>query len=140
MAEKMIGVERSISCLPLNLKRLGTKLEILIDTSLAPSAGSLRFTIGVLSRLRVIASNFVQDRLTRPMSEVERSFKTFPPLIWLNPLLRFDAFQSGTAGICAMLSRVDPSLPEHILETLQLLPQVRAGRKPIAGRDLRTAA
>lgn len=71
---------------------------------------------------------------------MERSFKTCRRLIWLNPLWRFDAFQSRTAGICAMLSCVDPSLPEHIPESLQLLPQVLAGRKPIAGRALCTAA
>ena len=72
--------------------------------------------------------------------EVERSFKTCRRLIWLNPLWRFDAFQSRTAGICAMLSCFDPSVPEHILESLQLLPQMRARRKPTAGRALRTAA
>ena len=72
--------------------------------------------------------------------KVERSFKTCRRLIWLNPLLRFDAFRSRTAGICAMLSRADPSLPEDILESLQLLPRVRSGRTPIAGRALRTAA
>ena len=71
---------------------------------------------------------------------MERSFKTCRRLIWLNPLWRFNAFQSRTAGIRAMLSCFDPSLPEHILEILQLPPQVRAGRKPIAGRALRTAA
>ena len=37
--------------------------------------------------------------------EMERLFKTCRPLIWLNPLLRFDAFLSRAAGICAMLSR-----------------------------------
>ena len=72
--------------------------------------------------------------------EVERSFKTCRRLTWLHPLLRFDAFQSRTAGICAMRSRAAPSLPEDILESPQLLPQVRAGRTPIAGRALRTAA
>ena len=63
--------------------------------------------------------------------EMERLHKSCRRLIWLNPLLRFDAFQPRAAGIRAMLPNVDLFLPAHNLESLKQLAQVLAG-----GRDL----
>ena len=60
--------------------------------------------------------------------EMERLHKSCRRLIWLNPLLRFDAFQPRAAGIRAMLPNVDLFLPAHNLDSLQGLAQVLAGR------------
>jgi uncharacterized protein len=59
--------------------------------------------------------------------EMERLHKSCRQLVWLNPLLRFDAFQPRAAGIRAMLPHVDRFLPAHNLESLQQLAQVLAG-------------
>ena len=47
-------------------------------------------------------------------------------MVWLNPLLRFDAFQPRAAGIKAMLPHVDLFLPTHNLESLEQLARALA--------------
>ncbi len=61
--------------------------------------------------------------------QMERLHKSCRRLIWLNPLLRFDAFEPRAAGIRAMLPNVDLFLPAHNLESLQQLAQVLAGSR-----------
>ena len=56
--------------------------------------------------------------------EMERLHKSCRRLVWLNPLLRFDAFQPRAAGIRAMLPHVDSFLPAHNLESLAQLAAV----------------
>ena len=67
--------------------------------------------------------------------EMERLRKSCRRLVWLNPLLRFDAFQPRAAGIQAMLPHVDLFLPAHNLESLEGLAHVLAGqgsaRRPV---------
>lgn len=58
--------------------------------------------------------------------EMERLHKSCRRLIWLNPLLRFDAFQPRAAGIKAMLPQVDAFLPAHNLDSLAQLARVLA--------------
>ena len=60
--------------------------------------------------------------------EMERLHKSCRRLIWLNPLLRFDAFEPRAGGIKAMLPHVDRFLPAHNLDSLAQLAQVLAGR------------
>ena len=59
--------------------------------------------------------------------EMERLHKSCRRLVWLNPLLRFEAFQPRAAGIRAMLPNVDLFLPAHNLESLESLARVLAG-------------
>ena len=59
--------------------------------------------------------------------EMERLHKSCRRLVWLNPLLRYDAFQPRAAGIQAMLPHVDLFLPAHNLESLEALARVLAG-------------
>lgn len=72
--------------------------------------------------------------------EMERLHKSCRRLIWLNPLLRFDAFEPRAGGIKAMLPHVDRFLPAHNLQTLAELAAVLAGdgaptpRSPQAAR------
>lgn len=68
--------------------------------------------------------------------EMERLHKSCRRLVWLNPLLRFAAFQPRAAGIRAMLPHVDAFLPAHNLDSLADLARVlgqRASRTPLAG-------
>jgi uncharacterized protein with von Willebrand factor type A (vWA) domain len=59
--------------------------------------------------------------------EMERLHKSCRKLIWLNPLLRFDAFQPRAAGIKAMLPNTDLFLPAHNLDSLERLGRVLGG-------------
>ena len=59
--------------------------------------------------------------------EMERLHKSCRKLVWLNPLLRFDAFEPRAAGIKAMLPHVDQFLPTHNLQSLAELAAVLAG-------------
>lgn len=68
--------------------------------------------------------------------EMERLHKSCRRLAWLNPLLRFAAFQPRAAGIRAMLPHVDAFLPAHNLDSLADLARVLAQRPlrgPLAG-------
>jgi hypothetical protein len=49
---------------------------------------------------------------------MERLRKSCRRLIWLNPLLRYEAFEAKPAGIQAMLPYVDEFLPAHNVESL----------------------
>lgn len=53
--------------------------------------------------------------------EMERLHRSCRRLIWLNPLLRFDAFEPKSAGIRAMLPHVDDFRPVHSLDSLAQL-------------------
>ncbi|MFO1271464.1 MAG: VWA domain-containing protein [Rubrivivax sp.] len=61
--------------------------------------------------------------------EMERLHKSCRRLVWLNPLLRFDAFEPKAGGIKAMLPHVDRFLPAHNIESLEQLAKVLAGRE-----------
>jgi uncharacterized protein len=61
--------------------------------------------------------------------EMERLHKSCERLVWLNPLLRFDAFQPRAAGIRAMLPNVDQFLPAHNLDSLHDLAAVLGARR-----------
>ena len=72
--------------------------------------------------------------------EMERLHKSCRRLVWLNPLLRFDAFEPRAGGIKAMLPHVDQFLPAHNLDSLQALAQVLAsGPDQTVDRALRSA-
>ena len=66
--------------------------------------------------------------------EMERLHKSCRKLVWLNPLLRFDAFAPRAAGIKAMLPHVDEFLPAHNLQSLRELAAVLAGSGTVARR------
>jgi uncharacterized protein with von Willebrand factor type A (vWA) domain len=51
-------------------------------------------------------------------AQMERLAKSCRRLVWLNPLLRYEAFEARPAGIRAMLPHVDDFLPVHNLESL----------------------
>lgn len=53
--------------------------------------------------------------------EIDRLHRSCRRLIWLNPLLRFDAFEAKAAGIRTMLPHVDELRPVHDLSSLASL-------------------
>jgi uncharacterized protein len=69
--------------------------------------------------------------------EMERLSLSCRRLIWLNPLLRYAAFEARPGGIRAMLPHVDLFLPVHNLSSLASLGAVLSGaghRQPSSGR------
>jgi uncharacterized protein with von Willebrand factor type A (vWA) domain len=56
--------------------------------------------------------------------QMERLRKSCHRLIWLNPLLRYAAFEAKPAGIQAMLPYVDDFLPAHNIQSLMDLARV----------------
>lgn len=60
--------------------------------------------------------------------EMERLSKSARRIVWLNPLLRYEAFEPRAAGIRAMLPYVDRFLPAHNLDSLAQLAAVLAGQ------------
>jgi uncharacterized protein with von Willebrand factor type A (vWA) domain len=59
--------------------------------------------------------------------EMERLAKSSESLIWLNPLLRYQAFEARAAGIKAILPYVDHFMPAHNLNSLEALAEVLSG-------------
>lgn len=51
-------------------------------------------------------------------AEIDRLHRSARRLIWLNPLLRYDAFEAKPAGIRALLPHVDEFRPVHNLNSL----------------------
>jgi len=54
-------------------------------------------------------------------AEMERLHKSCRRLIWLNPLLRYAAFEPKSAGVRVMLPHVDEFRPAHNLDSLTAL-------------------
>ncbi len=60
--------------------------------------------------------------------EIERLHKSCRRLIWLNPLLRFDAFEPRAIGMRAMLPHVDEFRPIHNLASMGELCAALSGK------------
>jgi hypothetical protein len=67
--------------------------------------------------------------------EMERLHKSCRRLIWLNPLLRYDAYEPKSQGARAIMPHVDEFRPVHNLESLADLTRVlsRPGRRRLEG-------
>ncbi len=62
--------------------------------------------------------------------EMERLHKSCRRLIWLNPLLRYDAFEAKSMGVKAMLPHVDDFRPIHNLASLADLAEALSREAP----------
>jgi uncharacterized protein len=71
----------------------------------------------------------VTDELAFELDRLKRSCRR---LIWLNPLLRFDAFEARASGIRAMLPHVHEFRPIHSLASMEELCRALSGEP--AGR------
>jgi len=84
---------------------------------------------------------FISDGLDRAAGQglgpvMERLHKSCRRLVWLNPLLRYEAFEPKSLGMKAILPHVDEFRPVHNLESLGHL--IEALSRP-AGRRLEAA-
>ena len=72
------------------------------------------------------------EGLTR---EIERLHKSCRRLIWLNPLLRYDAYEPKSLGAQAIMPHIDDFRPIHNLASLGELTDVLAhpGRRRMEG-------
>ena len=59
--------------------------------------------------------------------EIDRLHRSCKRLIWLNPLLRFQAFEARAKGVQAMLPHVDELRPIHNLESMKELVRALSG-------------
>jgi hypothetical protein len=69
---------------------------------------------------------FISDGLDREAGhglakEMDRLHKSCRRLVWLNPLLRYEAFEPRSLGMRAILPHVDEFRPVHSLESLEAL-------------------
>jgi hypothetical protein len=69
-------------------------------------------------------------------AQTERLAKSCRRLVWLNPLLRYDAFEPKARGIRAMLPHVDLFLPVHNIESLEQLARTLVEPAPQRGQDV----
>ncbi len=69
--------------------------------------------------------------------ETDRLRRSCGRLVWLNPLLRFDAFQARAGGIRAMLPHVDEFRPIHSLASMEALVRALAGSGERSGDPAR---
>lgn len=77
------------------------------------------------------------ETLAQEMGRLQRSCLR---LVWLNPLLRYSAFEPRARGIRAMLPYVDDFRPVHDLASLEaLVAALAAPPVPFAGRKLLAA-
>jgi uncharacterized protein len=69
---------------------------------------------------------FISDGLERRLSddlhhEMDRLHRSARRVVWLNPLLRYDAFEAKASGILALLPHVDEFRPIHSLQSMKAL-------------------
>ncbi len=83
---------------------------------------------------------FISDGLDRDSGEgltreIERLHKSCRRLIWLNPLLRYDAYEPKSLGAQAIMPHIDDFRPIHNLASLGELAEAlaRPGRRRMAG-------
>lgn len=67
--------------------------------------------------------------------EMERLSKSCRRLVWLNPLLRYEAFEPKARGIRAMLPHVDEFLPVHNIDSLHELARTLSRTTPRTGKQ-----
>ena len=67
--------------------------------------------------------------------QMERLRLSARRLIWINPLLRWDAFAPKARGIAAMLPHVDSFRAGHSIASLEALAQVVSSRDDVGDRD-----
>jgi uncharacterized protein with von Willebrand factor type A (vWA) domain len=77
-----------------------------------------RRVLGQDASTLLITDGLERDNVDRLEVEMERLAKSSRRLIWVNPLLRFDAFAAKAGGIRAMLPHVDSFRPIHNLASM----------------------
>lgn len=76
----------------------------------------------------LISDGLERDDVCALDSEMERLQKSCRKLVWLNPLMRFEAFEPRARGVRTMLAHVDEFRPVHSLASLETLCAALDGR------------
>jgi uncharacterized protein with von Willebrand factor type A (vWA) domain len=93
-----------------------------IGTSLAAFNKSwARRVLGQGAIVLLITDGLERDPGDRLGFEMDRLHRSCRRLIWLNPLLRYEAFEAKASGIRAMLPHVDEVRPIHNLNSMEEL-------------------
>src|SRR5271157_6211142 len=88
-----------------------------------------RRVLGQGAIMLLITDGLERDSIDRLEVEMERLAKSSRRVIWVNPLLRFDAFAAKAGGIRAMLPHVDSFRPIHNLASMADLCQALSGAR-----------
>ncbi len=94
----------------------------------------------VLSRpatVVLLTDGLERDRDSGLGFEMARLRRSCHRLVWINPLLRFDAFEPRAQGIREMIRHVDEFRPGHSLDSLRALADGLSGafRVPVNDRQ-----
>jgi hypothetical protein len=80
-----------------------------------------RRLLGRSAGVLLVTDGLERDESGALAEEMARLHRACRPLIWLNPLLRYEGFSPSATGIAAMRPHVDAFLPAHNLESLESL-------------------
>ncbi len=83
-----------------------------------------RRVLGQGAVLLLISDGLDRDNAEGLSGEIERLHKSCRRLIWLNPLLRYDAYEPKSMGAKAMIGHVDDFRTIHNLQSLSELSKV----------------
>ena len=92
-----------------------------------------RRVLGQGAVVLLISDGLDRDNADGLAGEIERLHKSCRRLIWLNPLLRYDAYEPKSMGAKAMIAHVDDFRTIHNLESLKQLSAVLS--HPAARRE-----
>lgn len=95
-----------------------------------------RRVLGQGAMVLLITDGLDRDAGTGLEAEMERLHKSCRRLIWLNPLLRFDAYEPITQGAKAMIRHVDDFRPVHNLASLRDLTTLLGDTQPKRAREM----
>ena len=87
-----------------------------------------RRVLGQGAVVLLISDGLDRDAGTGLGAEMQRLHKSCRRLIWLNPLLRYDAFEPRSLGVRAIMPHVDEFRPVHNLDSLKTLTEVLGKR------------
>ncbi|WP_417452522.1 vWA domain-containing protein [Kiloniella sp.] len=90
-----------------------------------------RRVLGQRANVLLITDGLERDGAYDLALEMDRLHKSCRKLIWLNPLLRYDAFQAKARGIKLMLPHVDEFRSAHNINSLEgLIESLQNTRRP----------
>lgn len=90
-----------------------------------------RRVLGQSATVLLLTDGLERDDASALAFEAERLAKSCRRLVWLNPLLRYAAFEAKPAGVRALMPHVDAFLPVHNIESLDALAlQLARSRSP----------
>lgn len=93
-----------------------------------------RRVLGQGAMVLLITDGLDRDAIDALEHGMERLHKSCRRLIWLNPLLRFDAYQPISQGPSVMIRHVDDFRPIHNLDSMRALARALAGTDAGAAR------